>query len=192
MHYNLAICQVLIALALMRSSSAESVIHSLDSHVGTIVQRQAGVKPGPTQTQNISAPGPSLSDSGRSMLGIGPGANLHATSMPGFINQPGGVDGDPIVCTNISTGRANRCWSELNLTQWVTDWTLTHACYQDEGFSTCFLRQNGFPGLDCSQIAPAACTAPQYSYSVNLVENPKIFYVAYNIYGTRCSTWLGA
>lgn len=183
MHLFSALCQLPVALTLIQTSSARSLHQGLGGNVATVVERQEGVQPGPAQSQNISSTGPSLSDSGRSMIRVGTDANITTMSIPGFSNQPGDVDDTQVVCTNITTRRANRCWNELNLTQWVTDWTKNHTCYEEEGFSTCFLRQNGFPGLDCSQISPDACTAPRYSYTVNLVKNPKVFYVAYNIYG---------
>ncbi|KAL2038857.1 hypothetical protein N7G274_008379 [Stereocaulon virgatum] len=49
---------------------------------------------------------------------------------------------------------------------------------------SCFLRLEGFPGLDCTGIKISACTAPQ---CVNLLHEPAVFYVAYNIYGAASS-----
>ena len=57
---------------------------------------------------------------------------------------------------------------------------IRNKCYQIETFSTCFLRFNGFWGLDCSQIAPNACVPSQ---DPDLITKPGVFYVAYNIYG---------
>ena len=139
---------------------------------GSSVGNAAGIGGQPSQTQNTSS-----TDGSTGGTGNGTTANS-----PGFISQPGIVYDDEVVCTNLSTGRANRCWDELQLTQWVINWTNNNKCHETEGFSTCFLRLNGFWGLDCSQIAPNACVPPQ---DPNLVTKPEVFYVAYNIYGTH-------
>ncbi|KAI4159517.1 MAG: hypothetical protein LQ342_006518 [Letrouitia transgressa] len=82
-------------------------------------------------------------------------------------------------CFDLSTGRDNKCWKELKLTEWVQEWWETHYCYADEGFAECFLRQEGFPSLDCTGIKPGACVAPM---SDGLNRKPYLFYVVYNIY----------
>ena len=108
------------------------------------------------------------------------GNNPNGT-VPGFIpNTAGGTNSQYVNCSDVTTGRANKCWAELNLTQYVQDWRSSAVCFQGEGFSSCYLRQNGFPGLDCHTISGAACTAPQ---SDAAIDDPKRFYVAYNIYG---------
>ena len=130
---------------------------------GNLVERQsgddavnslgdaAGVGSQPSQTQNTTSTEGSTGGTG----------NGTTANSPGFISQPGDVDDSQVVCTNLSTGRANKCWAELELTQWVIDWANNNKCYQYEGFSSCFLRLNGFWGIDCSQIAPNACVPPQ-------------------------------
>ena len=90
---------------------------------------------------------------------------------------------DGIDCDNITTGRDNKCWAQLNLTQWVQEWLEDNTCHPNEPFASCFLRLEGFPGLDCTGIKPSACTAPQGD---NMLKTPQVFYVAYNIYGTFC------
>ena len=84
-------------------------------------------------------------------------------------------------CRNLYTGRDNKCWAELELTDWTKNWIAAHPCYPDESFARCFLRKEGFFGLDCTGLKLAACTAPQAS---DLASRPEAFYVAYNIYGT--------
>lgn len=69
---------------------------------------------------------------------------------------------------------------ELKLTAWVEDWVNKNRCHTDEPFASCFLRLEGFPGLDCTGIKVSACTAPQGDHLLN---TPEVFYVAYNIYG---------
>ena len=164
--------------------TANPLPNDLDVKDGNLVERQsgdgagsstgnaAGIENQPTQTQNTTSTEGSTGGTG----------NGTTANSPGFISQPGNVYDDQVVCTNLSTGRANRCWDELNLSDWVRNWTTDNKCYQGEGFSTCFLRLNGFWALDCSQIAPDACVAPQ---DPNLAHKPEVFYVAYNIYGTH-------
>ena len=141
-----------------------------DDAAGSEDGSAAGIEGQPSQTQNTTSTAGST----------GGAENGTTANAPGFITLPGYVYDDQVDCRNLKTGRANKCWDELQLTQWVMNWTNENKCYQTEPFSTCFLRLNGFWGLDCSQIAPNACVAPQ---DPNLVTEPEIFYVAYNIYG---------
>lgn len=142
-----------------------------DDVAGSAVGSAAGIGGQPAQTQNTTS----------NTVGSSGGAENGATAnAPGFITLPGYMYDDQVNCRNLSTGRANKCWDELQLTQWVMNWANENKCYQTEPFSTCFLRLNGFWGLDCSQIAPNACVAPQ---DPNLSTEPEVFYVAYNIYG---------
>ena len=102
---------------------------------------------------------------------------------PGFIpNSPDTYE--QINCTNLRSGRDNKCWDELDLTNWVNKWIASNQCRQNEPLASCFLRKEGFYGLDCTGVKLAACTAPQ---SDSLDVKPEVFYVAYNIYGTRYS-----
>lgn len=199
MHLLRSSCYLLTALSQLDTSDAKLNRKDLVKAHGTLVERQSsdgadasggtslgdasGVQQAPAQTQNIT------STTGATE-GTGNGTD---TASPGYITQPGDVDESQVVCTNITTGRANRCWAELSLTEWVENWSNDNSnkCYEYEGFSTCFLRQNGFPGLDCSQIAPGACDAPQNSLTVNLLTNPEVFYVAYNLYGMTHVQTLG-
>ena len=72
---------------------------------------------------------------------------------PGVITNPAATPVSAEVnCTDVTTGRDNKCWAELNLTRWVEDWIDTNACYTGEAFASCFLRKEGFPGLDCTGI----------------------------------------
>lgn len=101
-------------------------------------------------------------------------------TIPSYVGNPENPNADQVNCSDLVTGRANDCWVKLNLTQYVKDWIKTHQCYSGEGFSTCYLRQSGFPGLDCSRISVSSCVAPQ---SDSIVLDPPKFYIAYNIYG---------
>lgn len=174
----------LVGLAFHRISIAEPLLSDLGVANGDLIERQSGDDAGnslgnaagipgqASQTQNTTATEGSTGGTG----------NGTTANSPGFISQPGDVDDDQVVCTNLTTGRANKCWDELNLTQWVINWANDNKCYESEGFSTCFLRLNGFWGLDCSQIAPNACVPPQ---NPDLATRPEVFYVAYNIYGMQ-------
>lgn len=117
------------------------------------------------QTQNAS-----------STAGEGNGTNPD----PGVITNPAATPiSEEVNCTDLTTGRDNKCWGELKLTQWVEDWVDTNACYKGEAFASCFLRKEGFPGLDCTGIKIDTCTSPQ---GENVLKQPEVFYVAYNIY----------
>ena len=87
---------------------------------------------------------------------------------------------DGVNCSNIATGRAEKCWQELDLTNYVGNWISNSVCVAGEGFASCYLRQNGFPALDCSTISVSSCPAPQI---LNETVDPRVFYVVYNIYG---------
>ena len=100
---------------------------------------------------------------------------------PGVITNPAATPtSDQVNCTDVTTGRDNKCWRELHLTQWVEDWVENNACHTDEAFASCFLRKEGFPGLDCTGIKIDTCTSPQ---GENVLKQAEVFYVAYNIYG---------
>ena len=98
---------------------------------------------------------------------------------PGMITNSPSTN-DEVDCRNLTTGRDNICWEELKLTIWLEDWVDRNLCHTDEPFASCFLRKEGFPGLDCTGIKISACTAPQGD---DLLTKPEVFYVAYNIYG---------
>ncbi|KAI4265719.1 MAG: hypothetical protein L6R38_009223, partial [Xanthoria sp. 2 TBL-2021] len=89
------------------------------------------------------------------------------------------ITNEKVDCLNLTTGRDNKCWEELQLTTWVHNWIEGHTCYESEGFSSCFLRQVGWPELDCTGIKIPACTPPP----VKPNQDPYVWYVAYNIYG---------
>ncbi|KAL8977981.1 MAG: hypothetical protein Q9205_006327 [Flavoplaca limonia] len=87
---------------------------------------------------------------------------------------------EEVDCLNLTSGRDNKCWEELQLTTWVHNWIKNHTCYETEGFSSCFLRQVGYPELDCTGIKIPACTPPPMKRN----QDPYVWYVAYNIYCT--------
>ena len=101
---------------------------------------------------------------------------------PGLVGNQANPNNDKVDCNQPQTGRSNDCWAQLGLTEYVIEWVNTHECYRGEGFSTCYLRQNGFPSLDCSGIAISSCPPPQDSA---LSLDPQKFYVAYNIHGEK-------
>ena len=159
------------------SSSAELIEEPPPTKIWSALQARApqaaaaaasaGITDQVLQTQNVTSTA---------------GAN-ETTHEPGVISNSNYTD-PAVNCSDLHTGRDNKCWEELNLTDYVKDWTSKTQCRQNEGFSTCFLRWAGFYGLDCAGIKIAACTSPQGSTAID----PKIFYVAYNIYGESCST----
>ena len=101
-------------------------------------------------------------------------------TIPGLLVPGGNPDSDQVNCSDLVTGRKNDCWLELGLTEYLREWLADATCYEGEGFAGCFMRQNHFPGLDCTQITPNSCPAIQ-SDEVN--KDPRTFYIAYNIYG---------
>lgn len=101
------------------------------------------------------------------------------TAQPGFIPNTSGTR-MVVNCSDLSTGRDNKCWDELQLNYWVANWIWQNTCYENEGFSPCFLRQVGYPELDCSGIKLATCTPPP----VIPGQDTRVFYVAYSLYGT--------
>ena len=121
------------------------------------------------QTQNVTSV-PAQNGSTNTTTGV----------QPGLLGNQGNPDNEKVDCTQPQTGRSNDCWAQLGLSQYVIEWVNTHECYKGEGFSTCYLRQNGFPTLDCSGIAISSCPPPQDD---SLTLDPQKFYVAYNIHG---------
>ena len=145
---------------------------------GSLSQRKR--EPATIQQQgninSVSAPGQQTQNA-TSTAGEGNGTDPE----PGVITNPAATPMTNVVnCTDVTTGRDNKCWEELKLTKWVEDWVDTNACYAGEAFASCFLRKEGFPGLDCTGVKIDACTAPQGD---NVLKQPEVFYVAYNIYG---------
>ena len=112
----------------------------LDDVAGSARGNAAGIDGQPTQTQNTTSTAGST----------GGAENGTTANAPGFITLPGYVYDDQVDCRNLRTGRANKCWDELQLTQWVMDWTNENKCYQTEPFSTCFFGSTAFGVL----IAP--------------------------------------
>jgi len=101
------------------------------------------------------------------------------TAQPGFIPNMSGTRIE-VNCSDLSTGRDNKCWDELQLNYWVANWIWKNTCYENEGFSSCFLRKVGYPELDCTGIKLATCTPPP----VIPGQDTRVFYVAYSLYGT--------
>ena len=127
----------------------------------------------------VSAPGQQTQNA-TSTAGKGNGTDPD----PGVITNPGATPiSEEVNCSDPTTGRDNKCWEQLKLTEWVENWVDNNRCYQGEAFASCFLRKEGFPGLDCTGIKIDACTAPQGD---NVLKEPEVFYVAYNIYGKYC------
>ncbi|KAL8713776.1 MAG: hypothetical protein Q9220_002303 [cf. Caloplaca sp. 1 TL-2023] len=88
------------------------------------------------------------------------------------------ISREQVNCSDLSTGRDNKCWEELQLTTWVSNWIVGNTCYENEGFSSCFLRKVGYPELDCTGIKLSTCTPPSAKDNMDT----RVFYVAYNIY----------
>ena len=129
---------------------------------------------------------PNLATPGQQTQGITStsGAGNGTDPSTGVItNSSSTVLSDGIDCNNITTGRDNKCWAQLDLTKWIQEWLEDNTCHANEPFASCFLRLEGFPGLDCTGIKVSACTSPQGD---NMLKKPRVFYVAYNIYGNSC------
>ncbi|KAL8646755.1 MAG: hypothetical protein Q9210_005950 [Variospora velana] len=88
---------------------------------------------------------------------------------------------EEVNCTNLTTGRDNKCWQELQLTDWVANWIARNTCYEKEAFASCFLRKAGYPELDCTGIKLDTCTPPPVKDGMD----PRVFYVAYNFYAVN-------
>ena len=113
----------------------------------------------------------------------GAGNSSSLNPAPGFIPNDN-TTSTQTGCRNLTTGRDNKCWAELDLTAWVNSWVTnnSYACELNEPFTTCFMRLNNFYSWDCSGINLASCTPP---VSPEFADNPELFYVTYNIYGMR-------
>ena len=113
----------------------------------------------------------------------GAGNNTSTDPAPGFIPNSN-VTSPQTGCRNLTTGRDNKCWAELDLTTWVNSWVAnnTYACQPSEPFASCFMRLNGFYAWDCTGLKLGTCTPPE---SPQFDTNPELFYVTYNIYGWR-------
>ncbi|KAL9610928.1 MAG: hypothetical protein Q9167_004406 [Letrouitia subvulpina] len=144
----------------------------------TLVKRQGGVPVPTSQPQNenlTSTEGATPINSTVNQTIIGPA--------PGFIPPEVNPDEDQVDCHDTATGPAKKCWDELNLTSWVQDWLDSHYCHEHEGFSDCFLRQNGFQGMDCSGVKLDTCTVPQNEEVAS--KHPEQWYVAYTIFSVN-------
>lgn len=115
---------------------------------------------------------------------MGPGNSTRADADPGFLTNPNTTRPEAD-CRNLRTGRANKCWGELNLTVWVGKWMEANRedCYLGEAFASCFTRLQGFYSLDCTGIKGDACSPPQDRDGFD--QSPELFYVMHNIYGTK-------
>lgn len=61
--------------------------------------------------------------------------------------------------TNCSSIRepSNECFSSVDLGSYVQGWLQNNTCQAGEGFSTCYFRQNGLSGSDCSKTSDNTC-----------------------------------
>lgn len=103
------------------------------------------------------------------------------------VPEQSGADSIANCLDPFGTTLAKKCWTELNLTNFVQEWVSIHPCDPTEGamFGKCFLNQVGFVTTDCSYIGLNSCIPPT-SLSEKLpdpVTKVKAFYVAYNIHG---------
>lgn len=92
-------------------------------------------------------------------------------------------------CSDPSTGMANRCWEELKLDDYISNFSKNHTCLRGEDFAACFLRNEGFPGMDCSVISRSGCGKTMWSSSgsessvfSNYFPTVEGYYVANNIF----------
>lgn len=144
-----------------KPAEGSSIVPRMDPAANAVIA--ADIPTATQQSQDIT-----LNRDGEGQAGVIP--NLNITR-------------EEVDCLNLSSGRDNKCWEELQLTTWVENWIVGHTCYQSEGFSSCFLRQAGWPELDCTGIKIPACTPPPVKDN----QDPRVWYVAYNIYGMSFS-----
>ncbi|KAI4159470.1 MAG: hypothetical protein LQ342_006549 [Letrouitia transgressa] len=150
-----------------------------DNGVGAVlVKRQGGVPVPTSQPQNENL----TSTEGATPINSSVNQTINGPA-PGFIPPEVNPDEDQVDCHDTATGPATKCWDELNLTSWVQDWLDSHYCHEHEGFSDCFLRQNGFQGMDCSGVKLDTCTVPQNQEVAS--KHPEQWYVAYTIFSVN-------
>ena len=74
---------------------------------------------------------------------------------------------------------SNECFSSVDLGSYVQGWLQSNTCQAGEGFSTCYLRQNGLSGSDCTKIADNLCPSSRAPHGITL----PIVYTIANIQG---------
>ena len=96
------------------------------------------------------------------------------------------------------------CWDTLNLTSWLTSWSLPvckpgqidcqgdakNCCEPTENWSNCFLRvAAGVDLFNCTQFNTGSCATPPTSLSNSLDSDtlPEVWYVVKNIFGKHLS-----
>ena len=79
-----------------------------------------------------------------------------------------------------STAIVPTCWTELAVSDFVSDWWLNNSadCTQD-GFAQCFLRKNKYPGLTCNLITVDTCPPIDTN---NQYDSQQQFYTLWAIY----------
>ena len=132
----------------------------------------------PQEQPSINVPAPGLQSQNTSTTT----ARDTVSNIPGMVTNSAAINNE-VNCRDLTTGRDNKCWNELDLTRWLEEWMEQNTCFANEPFASCFLRKEGFPGLDCTGIKINACTSPQ---GIDLMRKPEVFYIAYNIYGRSC------
>ena len=95
------------------------------------------------------------------------------------------------ICTDGRWGIDSSCWTDLNLTSYLTQWNTTTpvgcddptCCRETELWSQCFIRlaSNGTDHDDCSQIGGCTSSDPS-NFPVDSSIAPEVGYIVHNIY----------
>ena len=190
--------QIAIFIYLCSISHSALCLPTLSSKLGLLPVRVTSVAKGllwkeddskilkgrePQSLDDVPVPSSQVADE----TTMGPGNSTSANADPGFVTNDNTTIPEAD-CRNLKTGRDNKCWGELNLTAWVRKWMEANQddCYFGEAFASCFTRLEGFYSLDCTGIKGDACSPPQDRDTFD--ENPELFYVMHNIYGTTASS----
>ncbi|KAL8835224.1 MAG: hypothetical protein Q9170_003420 [Blastenia crenularia] len=174
--YYLAL-YVFSVFALPNPSHSDHASHSSSQHVNQISEEKALIIPrmdGATSAV-MAADIPTASQQNQDITSTD--GNSGTQPEPGVIPNLS-ITREEVNCTDLSTGRDNKCWQELQLTSWLENWIVGNTCYESESLASCFLRKAGYPELDCTGIKLSTCTPPPLKPDMD----PKVFYVAFNFY----------
>lgn len=92
------------------------------------------------------------------------------------------------------------CWDTLNMTNWLTEWSLptcnssdvANCCRSTETWANCFLRvETGVDLFNCDEFNTGACAQPPMTLSKSLNKKivSEVWYVVKNIFGTVSSLY---
>ena len=118
---------------------------------------------------------------------------LSAAAPPQFIESRQYVN-ETSQCRNAPAIFNETCWGALNMTTWLTEWSLptcnssdvANCCRQTENWSNCFLRvATGVDLFNCTQFNSGSCAATPMTLSSTLNKKivPEVWYVVKTIFG---------